>query len=421
MKVKFYLRDPKKNGTTAIYVSICYHNQRLILFPGESIQTGDWNNKNGKNEPKASAKNAPLIGRLFKAEQLYRDTYDELKISGGIVPPEIFKQAIAAKINPALIKDMNAPVLITAFFDTLISDSKSGERLGQNKTRMNLSSIKPFLSTKNQFISFEEKQKKQYCLTDISQKLIDDFIKFLNVHQKLSVNGSAKYLTTFKLLMKYAAEKKLISNRAILETKVDIRREKSDNIYLTEAEIDKMMKLTGFSTTLYETVRDLFIIGCKTGLRFSDYSNLRLGNINNGFINVTQRKTGGKVTIPVHPIVKQILLKYPKGLPQCPPNQVFNRYLKEIGKQLPELDTEFEKKITRSHKVERTTYKKWQLLQSHSARRSFCTNEYLNGTTVLTIMSISGHLTQKAFMTYIKATSQEHAQLLKKEWERRGE
>jgi len=416
MKVKFYLRDPKKNGITAIYVSICYHNQRLILFPGESIHTSDWINKNGKNEPKANTRNAPLIGRLFKAEQLYRDTYDQLKVSGGIVPPETFKQAIISKINPAPAMPVASNIPITDFFDTLIKDSKSGERLGQNKIRMNESSIKPFLSTKNQFISFQEKQRKQYYLSDIDQKLIDDFIKYLNVYQKLSINGSGKYLAVFKILMKYASKKKLIEAKVITENKVDIRREKSDNIYLSEQEIEQMLALTNFSTPLYETVRDLFVVGCKTGLRFSDYSNLKLANIQSGFIRLNQRKTLAPVTIPVHPMVKQILQKYPKGLPKCPPNQVFNRYLKDIGKKLPALNVEFEKKITRSNIVERTTFKKYELLQSHTARRSFCTNEYLNGTPVLTIMSISGHATPEAFMTYIKATSQEHASLLEKEW-----
>jgi integrase len=63
-------------------------------------------------------------------------------------------------------------------------------------------------------------------------------------------------------------------------------------------------------------------------------------------------------------------------------------------------------------------YKKWELLSTHTARRSFATNLYLAGLSSITIMAITGHKTEKAFMKYIKATSSEHAKLLKIHWEK---
>lgn len=54
---------------------------------------------------------------------------------------------------------------------------------------------------------------------------------------------------------------------------------------------------------------------------------------------------------------------------------------------------------------------------THSARRSFCTNMYLMGVPVLTIMAISGHKTEKSFRTYIKASGEEHAEIMKRFWE----
>ncbi len=420
MKVKFYLRNPEKKGQTAIYASLCYHNKRVIVFPGQSIDTSKWVIKKNVNEPKRIPENNAIRRKLEEREKLYVEVYDKLESTfKGIIPPKKLKQAIYETTKQAKPDIEDTPVLIRDFFQTLIDHSKSGERLSPKKTRLQLDSIKPYLSAQNHFKEFETFKKKEYDMTDISQDLINAFTKYLNVTKKLSFNGSAKYLTVFKLLFTYAVDKKVIDGKVMSDIKFDIRREKSDNIYLTEKEIDEMMKITEFETDLYETVRDLFVIGCKTGLRFCDYSRLRLANINNGYIYVCQRKTLRDVTIPVHPIVKQILLKYPNGLPKCPPNQVFNRYLKEIGKKIPALNTEFVKKITKEYKVSKTTFKKWQLLQSHTARRSFCTNEYLNKTPLLTIMAISGHETQKSFMTYIKASSQEHATLLKKQWEDR--
>ncbi|MFM7357902.1 MAG: tyrosine-type recombinase/integrase [Sediminibacterium sp.] len=60
---------------------------------------------------------------------------------------------------------------------------------------------------------------------------------------------------------------------------------------------------------------------------------------------------------------------------------------------------------------------KWEKLMTHTARRSFCTNMYLMGVPVLTIMAISGHKTEKSFRTYIKASGEEHARIMKKFWD----
>ena len=54
-------------------------------------------------------------------------------------------------------------------------------------------------------------------------------------------------------------------------------------------------------------------------------------------------------------------------------------------------------------------YFKHQLVTSHTARRTFCTNAFLDGIPVLSIMSISGHRTEKAFLRYIKISGQQHA------------
>ena len=118
----------------------------------------------------------------------------------------------------------------------------------------------------------------------------------------------------------------------------------------------------------------------------------------------------------VHPIVKKILAKYPGGLPKCPPNQVFNAYLKEICAPLASLQKVFEKKITRENEVGTEKHKKWEMVQSHTARRSFCTNEYRSGTPIITIMAISGHKSDKTFLNYVKMDGEEHADLLGAAW-----
>ncbi len=54
------------------------------------------------------------------------------------------------------------------------------------------------------------------------------------------------------------------------------------------------------------------------------------------------------------------------------------------------------------------------MVMTHTARKSFCTNMYLKGIPVPTIMAISGHQTEKNFYKYIKADRMELARMMKR-------
>lgn len=59
------------------------------------------------------------------------------------------------------------------------------------------------------------------------------------------------------------------------------------------------------------------------------------------------------------------------------------------------------------------TMPKYKLVSSHTARRSFATNAYLAGVPTISIMKITGHKTESAFMKYIKISGKENAVKLK--------
>jgi len=74
------------------------------------------------------------------------------------------------------------------------------------------------------------------------------------------------------------------------------------------------------------------------------------------------------------------------------------------------------KSITKGGKRITEAHPKWELVTSHTARRSFATNLYKSGFPSISIMGITGHRTEKAFLKYIKVTPEEHAMLLQKHW-----
>ena len=54
-------------------------------------------------------------------------------------------------------------------------------------------------------------------------------------------------------------------------------------------------------------------------------------------------------------------------------------------------------------------FKKYELITTHTARRSFATNAYLAGVPTISIMKLTGHKTEQVFMKYISISQKENA------------
>ena len=88
-----------------------------------------------------------------------------------------------------------------------------------------------------------------------------------------------------------------------------------------------------------------------------------------------------------------------------------NEYLKKMGEKAELFETT-NLTITRGGFQVSTNYKKWELITVHTARRSFATNMFLADVPSISIMKITGHRTEKAFMKYIKITQEQNADKL---------
>jgi len=88
-----------------------------------------------------------------------------------------------------------------------------------------------------------------------------------------------------------------------------------------------------------------------------------------------------------------------------------NDYLKELG-QLAEIEESILITATKGGKRETETFKKWELITTHTARRSFATNAYLQNVPTISIMEITGHKTEKSFLKYIKISQEDNANKL---------
>ncbi len=232
----------------------------------------------------------------------------------------------------------------------------------------------------------------------------------------LAVNTIGKTLENLEIFLRDCARKKIIEPIDTSDFKV--YQEEVENIYLTEDEINAIYNLYLSDEKERKRIRDLFVLGCYSGLRYSDLSSIKPANIKGNFIHLRQGKTMNHVVIPLNNTVKRIIRKYDGGIPEDIHMNDFNKLIKGI---VEDAGIDEEIIITQKRGSERveTTYKKFELIASHTCRRSFCTNEYLKGTPTLFIMKISGHRTERNFLKYIKIDEKVAAQKMLEFWKTR--
>ena len=254
---------------------------------------------------------------------------------------------------------------------------------------------------------------KQLDFNDITIDFYSDFTAYLQ-SLGLALNTIGHKIQTLKVWLNEATFKGINTNNQYKNQRFRAVTEQTDSVYLSVKELEQIYS-TDCKSERLNKVRDLFLVGAFTGLRFSDVTSLTKDNIKGSTISIEQHKTGKRVAIPLHPIVINIWNKYGEKLPKQISNQKFNEYIKEVCK-LAGIDSIEQKNITKGGFRVRQSFKKYELITSHTARRSFATNLYLSGFPAISIMPITGHTTERAFMRYIRVTPEQHAELLRKHW-----
>lgn len=320
--------------------------------------------------------------------------------------------------------------LIWPFLIQFVDDIKSGARkIGSDDYAPG--TCKAWKSFIGVYEGFDPLHK--FGWADIDRAFVSGYISYLQKHGYMAkvVN---KHLTNLKALINAAFIDGVHDNQrasALIVKKKIEDRDKAVEIYLTEEELQALyvMPLTGKK----EHIRDVFLIGCYTCQRVSDYNNLNADNFETTrkgtrIIRLVQQKTKTEVTIPIlNENLITICEKYGYNIPKAN-EQVLNRYIKDILKdlseQLPSLKEKVLTKLTMKQKEALRKEKKepetdlngnvivprYDCVTSHTARRTGITNMYLSHKyTILQMMHVSGHKTQKTFMDYIKLSSEEIA------------
>lgn len=258
------------------------------------------------------------------------------------------------------------------------------------------------------FSIFCEMNKITPMTYEIGMEMLEDFVYYLQATANLMSSTVFNHLVRLKTLIKMAS----FSGYDIDYTYsgVSLRVDEHDVVTLDRDEITQLYVYEGL-TKSEEVVRDLFIVACMTGLRFSDFSRLKEENFIDNMIQMKTWKTGTLVIIPQSKYVRSLLRKYNYQLPKCPCIQHFNKVIKTVCRKVGIITKVPYERTVGLERISKMV-PKWMRIGSHSGRRSAATNMFLAGIPALRIMKITGHKTEEAFMHYIGLTKEENAAVL---------
>ena len=330
-----------------------------------------------------------------------------------VSPSMLTEEKIYEKVRQ--IDDISLSVIeedkqcFTDYWKSFVEKAKSGE-VRHNGNRYTEGTIKGYSKCLNSLLEYQKKKKLTLSFDDINMDFYTDYTLYLE--ERLIKNSIGEHYKKIKHIMKAARLEGLHSNMQY--ENFTATEEEVDNVYLTEEELTKIAELELTDTRL-DKYRDVFLIGCYTGLRVSDLLKIRKKHFYEAegvqMLKIKTQKTKKDVYIPfLWDDLKVRLEKYDYNLPKMS-EQHLRKECREVAR-LAGINTPV---LINSGRLKRSTpYEKWETISIHTCRRTACTNMFKKGIPPKQIMMISGHTKEASFFKYIKITEEENAIMLAK-------
>jgi integrase len=415
-KYNFNLRSQVADRPVPVNFIIRWSNRRLVYPTGESILPVYWcaekkqRNYQRAKETKAFPEYSDFNERLDKLLASAKSAFSQFARDFDREPEEAeLKQAL----DKATGKTKGKPTDLLGYIDTFNAqavgkvNAKTGKPLhstyhGRNKLTAEL--LREYLA--------ERRKGSRIPFSALDADFVEGFMKFLTTGKGLATNTVGKYMRALRMFVTAAEEEGYEVNRGFRSKRITIPEERTDKVYLNEAELEAMQRLDLSRSPRLDKARDLFLIGAWTGLRFGDVSILREAHVGERYIRLQMSKTGKSVVIPVLPQFLEVVAKNGGQVPPVISNQKLNDYVKEVARLVPALHAKVMVGITKGGVRREVAHAKWELISTHTARRSFATNLYQRGIASQTIMSVTGHRTEAAFLKYLRLDGEQHADII---------
>lgn len=399
-------KDKKKESPINLIFS--YGGKKLKYSTGFKACYNDWDfNKQRIKSNKSLLVNAREVNNLLNfIDTSLTKEYSKFISEQLEVTNEILKSYLDKLLNKNTISVFPEKSITFIEFAYDVLENK--------KKRITNETYKSYRQTLIKLEMYSKVCRTPIDFNSFDKKFVNSFSTFLEEYYDHQQNSLSKHFKNLKTYLIEAVNRGLINNSTFIIKDFCFPTEDTTAIYLTEKELQKMFDADLSGNRTMELARDIFLIGCYIGQRVSDYNGLTENDIVTlkgvKYFKIRQSKTKTDVLCPITKEISEIMRLRHNNLPPIKLNEPdINENIKELGRILG-----FTKKIkcefTKGGKKVIEMIPKHDLIMTHTARRSFCTNMYLKKMPVFDIMLFSGHKSEKEFYKYIRIKGEERAE-----------
>lgn len=403
--IKYLLQSKSKSANIYIRYSI----DRKTVFKrktGFVINPTDWSEDKGF--PKTGSEDLKALkSKLEKLSTYIKDAHNESVSTGQEFTSAWLVSQIDSFNNKTPIIELN---VFTTYIQKYIDESpyKQNQKNELGLSNGRVQNLKLFKKTILKY-EFEVLNSKKILLKEINLAFLEKF-KMWMFGKGYSIEYVGKNIANFRTICRDAQKNEIEISKQVKDFKgISQKRDPEDIIFLNRQEQQSIGNVLLTREALLNA-RKWLLLGCLLGQRGGDLLSITPNDIkqfnNNKIIELKQQKTGKLVAIPLLPEALKIIQN---GFPYKISLTRFNEYIKDVCKAADiNTPTKWRKKEHQGQPSVIKTSPKYEAISSHVCRRSFATNYYgLIPTPIL--MNITGHGTERVFLSYIGKTTYDNA------------
>jgi len=395
--VKLYLKNPSAETSAIRAVISDGRGYQQKVYPGISVKTKHWSKVKHcvlSSDPDAVALNNYL--RNFKKE--LKQAYLDAKLNGIEPSLDYLKNEVFKKEE----KELKFWEVWEVFLESKKEEFQSHSFFKYRALRTHLE-------------AFEDSIKKSLKLDDLTKTHLEDFQRFCYSERDLNTQSTCKYIGFFKTFLNWAVERKYTGNLDFKYFK-SIRQPDSLKVIITEEELHRIENLELEPKGYLFNARELLVLSCNTGLRYSDYSRISKQHLKSEgdgkfSLRIRQQKTDEDIDIPLTPRTTQIVEGLISGTIRPISNQKMNKYVKEVCMKA-EVNELFEVFSYVGKKKSKEVKPKYELVSTHTSRRTFAT-KLLERFPAEVVMRYTGHKDYSSFSKYVNIPKDSHKEAIR--------
>lgn len=356
MKLRYYLKR-RGPGPHPIYIALYAGNTTELIYTGHRIKISEWSEKD--RQPKNH--NSEVSKSIDKVKTAVKKVIAKLELDDRVVSPFSVKLAymedLAGREHNQTQSDKKAKIERVTLIELaeqwteqeLFRFRKSSQKVIKENIKLFTSYLKA--------VGYTTLERK-----NLTQAIISGYERYLLEKKKLADNSHGTAMKQLRWFLKWLD---------FDVSKIKLRSSKKPIISLSLSELQKLEAVDVSFDQLYQKAKDIFLLGCYTGLRISDLRRLNPDNTKDGLIKIKLTKNSKDVRIPIIKAAAAILSKYGNRSPRTSARNV-NESIKIICDKA-EIKDKIVIDYTRGGQKLSKTILKYKVITTHVAGKTFIT------------------------------------------------